>query len=219
MFKSLSTRLSVAVLCLVFAQVASAQTADEIVEKYLAALGGRAAFSKLKSRSAKGSIVVSSPVGDLAGTIEILNQAPNKTRNFIQLDLSGAGLGKVVQDQRFDGTAGYLIDTLQGNREVTSGEQFEAMKNASFPNPLLTYKEAGMTVELGGKEKVGEREAYVLVVKPKPAQPRASTSTRSPTFRSKWSRRSTSHRQAERSSRPRSFSTSKTSTALRSRFK
>jgi len=167
MFKSISTRLCIAVSFLIFAQIASAQTADEIVEKYLAALGGRAAFSKVKSRSSKGSIVVSSPVGDLVGTIEVLNQAPNKSRTFVQLDLSGVGLGKVVQDQRFDGTGGYVIDTLQGNREITSGDQFESMKNGSFPNPLLTYKEAGMTVELAGKEKVGEREAYVLVVKPK----------------------------------------------------
>src|SRR5262245_52647747 len=131
MFKSISTRLCIAVSLVLFAQVASAQTADEIVEKYLAALGGRAAFSKVKSRSAKGSISVSSPVGDLVGTIEVLNQVPNKTRTFVQLDLSGVGLGKVVQDQRFDGTAGYVIDTLQGNREITSGDQFESMKNGS----------------------------------------------------------------------------------------
>ena len=106
------------------------------------------------------------PVGDLSGSIEVLNQEPNKTRTFIQLDLSGVGLGKVIQDQRFDGTSGYVIDTMQGNRDIT-GDQLEAMKNGSFPNPLLNYKQAGATVELSGKEKVGEREAYVLVLKPK----------------------------------------------------
>jgi outer membrane lipoprotein-sorting protein len=41
------------------------------------------------------------------------------------------------------------------------------LKNASFPSPLLNYKQAGVTIELAGKEKVGEREAFVLVVKPK----------------------------------------------------
>jgi outer membrane lipoprotein-sorting protein len=41
------------------------------------------------------------------------------------------------------------------------------MKSSSFPTPFLNYKELGATVELGGKEKVGEREAYVLIFKPK----------------------------------------------------
>jgi len=91
---------------------------------------------------------------------------PNKSRTFVQLDLSGVGLGKFVQDQRFDGTSGYVIDTMQGNHDIT-GEQLDAMKNAQFPSPLLNYKGMGTTVELAGKEKVGDRDAYVLIGKPK----------------------------------------------------
>ena len=166
MFKTISTRLLIAALFLASMPIAFAQTADDIVEKHLAALGGRAAMEKLKSRSMKGTITVSTPVGDLTGAIEILNQQPNKQRTFTQLDLSAVGLGKMIQDQRFDGTSGYVIDTMQGNRDIT-GDQLEAMKNGSFPNPLLNYKQTGATVELSGKEKVGEREAYVLVFKPK----------------------------------------------------
>lgn len=166
MLKTISTRLFIAALCLVSAQIAFAQTADDIVEKHLAALGGRPALGKLKSRSMKGTLTVSTPVGDLTGAIEVLNQEPNKQRTFVQLDLTAVGLGKLIQDQRFDGTSGYVVDTMQGNRDIT-GDQLEAMKNGSFPNPLLNYKQVGTTVELGGKEKVGEREALVLVVKPK----------------------------------------------------
>jgi len=166
MLKTISTRLFIAALFLVSVQIASAQTADDIVEKHLAALGGRAAMGKLKSRSMKGTITVSTPVGDLTGAIEILNQEPNKQRTFVQLDLTAVGLGKVIQDQRFDGTSGFVIDTLQGNRDI-AGDQLEALKNGSFPNPLLNYKQAGATVELSGKEKVGERDAYVLAFKPK----------------------------------------------------
>src|SRR5215470_652948 len=166
MLKNGSQRLVLLALFLSCVQIAAAQTADEIVEKNLAALGGRTALNNLKSRSMKGTISVSTPVGELTGPIEILNQVPNKSRTSIQLDLSSLGLGKVIQDQRFDGTSGYVIDTMQGNRDIT-GDQLEAMKNGSFPNPLLNYKQAGATVELSGKEKVGEREAFVLVFKPK----------------------------------------------------
>jgi outer membrane lipoprotein-sorting protein len=166
MLKATSRRLLIAIFCLAFVQAVSAQTADEIIEKHLAALGGRAALGKLTSRTAKGTITVSTPLGDIPGSIEVLNQAPNKSRTFVQIDLSGVGLGKVIQDQRFDGTSGYVIDTLQGNRDIT-GDQLEGMKSGSFPNPLLNYKQAGATVELAGKEKVGDREALVLVFKPK----------------------------------------------------
>ena len=95
-----------------------------------------------------------------------MNQAPNKVRTLITLDLTAVGVGKMVIDQRFDGITGYAIDTLQGNRDIT-GDQLEAMRSAYFPSPLLNYKENGIAVELAGKEKVGEREAYVLMLKPK----------------------------------------------------
>jgi hypothetical protein len=166
MLKSGSRLFVLLVLFVCFVQLAAAQTADEIIEKHLAALGGRTALNNLKSRSMKGTIALSTPVGELTGPIEVLNQVPNKTRTFIQLDLSGLGLGKVVQDQRFDGTSGYVIDTMQGNRDIT-GDQLESMKNAQWPNPLLNYKEMGATVELAGKEKAGDRDAYVLIGRPK----------------------------------------------------
>jgi outer membrane lipoprotein-sorting protein len=147
-------------------QAAAAQTADEIVEKHLAAVGGRDALSKLTSRVMAGTITVATPAGEFSGPIEIWNQAPNKVRTVINLDLSAVGVGKMTIDQRFDGTTGFAIDTLQGNREIT-GDQLEGMRNGFFPTPLLNYKQNGIGIELTGKEKVGDREAFVLVIKPK----------------------------------------------------
>ena len=149
---------------------AAAQTADEVVEKHIAAIGGRAALGKLMSRTLTGTITVSTPAGEFSGPIEVMNQTPNKVRTLITLDLTAVGVGKMVIDQRFDGITGYAIDTLQGNRDIT-GDQLEAMRSAYFPSPLLNYKENGIAVELAGKEKVGEREAYVLVLKPKTGPP------------------------------------------------
>jgi outer membrane lipoprotein-sorting protein len=164
--KATSRRLAVALLVLGVSQTAFAQTADEIVEKYLTAIGGRAALGKLTSRTTTGTITLSTPGGDVSGPVEIVNQAPNKSRTLIKLDLSSFGAGQMTFDQRFDGAAGYVLDTLQGNRDIT-GNQLDNMKNSSFPTPFLNYKELGATVELGGKEKVGEREAYVLIFTPK----------------------------------------------------
>ena len=146
--------------------IARAQTADDVVEKALTAMGGRAALGKLTARVSTGAITVGTPGGDVTGTIELYNKAPNKSRTLIKIDLSTFGLGQVTQDQRFDGTTGYAIDSLNGNRDIT-GDQLEVMRSAIFPTPLLNYKEAGAKVELLGTEKVGDRDASVLRFTPK----------------------------------------------------
>jgi hypothetical protein len=151
-------------------RAAAAQTADEIVEKHIAALGGRAALGKLTSRVITGTITVSTPAGEFSGPIEVSNQAPNKVRTLIKLDLTAVGVGQMTIDQRFDGLTGYVIDTLQGNRDIM-GDQLEAMRNSFFPTPLLNYKENGITLELTGKDKVGDRDAYVLMMKAKTGPP------------------------------------------------
>jgi outer membrane lipoprotein-sorting protein len=149
------------------AQAAAAQTVDEIVEKHLAASGGRAALQALKSRTLSGTILVSIPGGELPGEIEILSQAPNKVRTLLTVDLSALGAGKLVFDQRFDGKNGYVIDTRLGNRDIT-GTELENLTNQSwFPTSLLNYKQAGTGLKLEGKAQIGGRDAYTLLVEPK----------------------------------------------------
>jgi outer membrane lipoprotein-sorting protein len=143
-----------------------AQTADEIIEKHLAASGGRAVLSKLTSRTAIGTVTVGTPVGDLTGPLEVYAKAPNKSRTLVKLDLTTLGGGLVVNDQRFDGNTGYVIDSFNGNREIT-GSQLDAMRNGYFPTPLLNYKDRISEVTVAGQEKVGDKDAYVLQITPK----------------------------------------------------
>jgi len=164
--KEFKTSLLAVALILASGRIAAAQTADDVVEKYLAAIGGRAALAKVTSRSTTGTITLSLPNGPVSGTIEILNQQPNKSRTLMKLDLTALGAGQLTREQRFDGATGYVLDSMQGNREIT-GNQLENLKNTMFPTPFLTYKEKGATVELAGKEKVDGRDAYVLLLKPK----------------------------------------------------
>src|SRR6478735_4967077 len=152
--KRLGKPLSAAIVLLAVAGTASAQTADEVIEKTLTAIGGRAALAKVKSRRTTGTITFQTPAGDVEGTVEVVNAAPNKTRTLIKADLTALGAGQMVVDQRFDGTTGYVIDTMQGNRDII-GNQLDNLRNGSFPSGLLTYKSQGITAKLGGKEKVG----------------------------------------------------------------
>ena len=147
------TRLALVAIILTWAQIASAQTADEVIEKSIAAMGGRAAHEKIKTRLTTGELSIGTPAGDIAGTVEMYAAVPNKQRTVIKADLSPFGAGQMLIDQRFDGTTGYAMDSMQGNREIT-GSQLDNMKAQAFPNPFLNYKASGMSVTLGAKEKV-----------------------------------------------------------------
>ena len=153
-------------LLLSHATASLAQTADEVIEKSITAQGGRAALLKLKSRTMTGAMVLQTPQGEIAGTIDVYTKAPNKTRSVIKLDLSQFGAGPVAIDQRFDGAAGWVIDPLQGDRDVT-GNQLENQKNGAFPTPMLGYKERGVTATLLPNQKVAGRDMFVLEFKPK----------------------------------------------------
>ena len=163
-------RFAVVAIVLAWAPIASAQTADEVIEKSIAAMGGRAAFEKIKTRVATGELSIGTPAGDIAGTVEMYGAPPNKQRTVIKADLSQFGAGQLVIDQRFDGTTGYAMDTMQGNREIT-GSQLENMKAQSFPHPFLNYKASGSSVKLGAKEQVGGRDMFVLTFQPAAGEP------------------------------------------------
>ena len=144
---------------------ASAQTADEVIEKGIVASGGREALAKVTSRATTGTMTVSTPGGDISGTIEVLNQAPNKAQTVITLDLSAMGAGKMTIDQRFDGTNGWATNSMQGETPVTTN-QLDLWRNAIFPSPFLDYKARGTKIELTGKEKLEDKDVYALLITP-----------------------------------------------------
>ncbi len=149
-----------------WAGIAAAQTADEIVEKHLAAAGGREALGKLTSRHSTGTIAVSAGGADISGTVEAFAKAPNKVRLVMKLDLTAMGAGEMTVEQRFDGTTGWTLNSMQGDNEM-KGNQLENLRNSVFPSPLLNYKEAGIKVEVLPKEQVAGKDTIVLLITPK----------------------------------------------------
>lgn len=160
------TSVAVMAVGLLWASHVQAQTADDVVEKHLAAMGGRAALAKLTSQVATGTVSMSAQGADISGPVEIYRKAPNKQRTLITFDMTPFGGSEMIVDQRCDGKTAFLSNSMQGDREIT-GAQLQGMLNASFPSPLLTYKDAGAKVELVGKDKVGNRAVFVLQYTPK----------------------------------------------------
>jgi outer membrane lipoprotein-sorting protein len=164
--KAMTTRLLTAVLLTLWSGSAAAQTADEIVEKHLAALGGREALGRLRSRVSTGTVTLTTAVGPVSGTIEASAKVPNRSRVLIKLDLSALGGAEITNDQRFDGTTGYIIDSFNGNRDIT-GPQLESMRNNAFPTSWLDYRARGFAIALIRTEPYAGRSAFVLDVTPK----------------------------------------------------
>jgi outer membrane lipoprotein-sorting protein len=172
--------ITAAILLTLDAAQATAQTADEIIEKHLAAMGGREALATIRTRVSTGSITLTTAGGPVSGTVESFAKAPNKSRTLISLDLTALGAGKIVNDQRFDGTTGFIIDTFNGNRDIT-GSQLEALRNSAFPTAWLDYRARGLTITLSGQESLGDRATFVLETTPK-AGPRVRSWVDAETF-------------------------------------
>jgi hypothetical protein len=106
--------------------------ADEIVEKHLAAMGGRPALSKVTSQVATGTVLVSAQGADIPGSIEIARMAPNKGRTLMKLDLSAFGGSEMIVDQRCDGKTASPATACRATGK--SPDQLQGMLNASYPS-------------------------------------------------------------------------------------
>ncbi len=165
--------LSVVILPALVATVLAGQafaqtlTAEQVVEKHLAAVGGREALSKITSRKATGTMIIGTPQGNLSGPVEMTAKSPNKMRASIRVDLAALGAaGEMAIDQLFDGTTGWMMNSMSGDQPM-SGDQLAGAKNAFFPSPFLNYAEHGFTIAVKPSEKVNNKDAYVLLMTPK----------------------------------------------------
>lgn len=126
---------------------------DQILDKYVQALGGRAAIEKITSRVAKGAFEL--PAFGISATIETFSKAPN--RNVTIIDVPGFGTVK----QGYDGTVAWLDEPQTGLREVTGPELDGVKRNSEFHQPTK-LKELYPKLAVTGKQKVADRDAYVV---------------------------------------------------------
>mgnify|MGYP000107533120 CR=1 FL=1 len=100
---------------------AQAKTADEILGRYIAAMGGEEAIRKITSRVQKGDM----EVGNTATPIEIVTLAPNK-----RISISKAGSSDSIT--AFDGKSGWMGSTGRPAREMAAPESWAAGMDAEF---------------------------------------------------------------------------------------
>jgi len=140
----------------------AAPTVEQILDKYVQAIGGKAAIEKQTSMTAKGSFEI--PAMGMGGNAEVFAKAPNKT--LIVVDVSGYG---VVQ-QGFNGSTAWASDPTQGIREKSGAELASAKLESEF-HKELKFKQLFSKLEFKGKEKVGDHDTYVVVATPTGSSP------------------------------------------------
>ncbi|HLY61435.1 MAG TPA: hypothetical protein VKV95_11860 [Terriglobia bacterium] len=129
-------------------------TVDQVLEKYVASMGGRAALEKFTTRVMKASVILTD-TGE-AGTLEIYKKAPDK--EFFSLEIPSNG----PAPRAYNGKAGWVVyDPDEGPQDV-GAKDLPAMKREFNFYREIQLKILYPKMTLKGREKVGAEEAYVI---------------------------------------------------------
>jgi len=134
---------------------------DQILAKYVEALGGEQAIRKVTSRVVTGTQYIPTGPGGVVpvpATIEIDQKAPNLTVNIYHTATYTISNG-------FDGTKAWSQDMRGRVIEPPSVDQGRVKRDADFYVPLNLKQQYTRTV-VRGVERVNDRDAYVVIATP-----------------------------------------------------
>lgn len=140
------------IMIMVFAQFAQAQTVDEVIDKHIAAMGGKEKLTSLKSAKMEGNLSVMG--NDVALVITTLHGIGMRA----DISVMGTDNYQVITPAK-----GIVFMPVQGMSEPTTMPE-DQLKSATgqldLQGALFNYKEKGSAAELVGKEKVDNEECY-----------------------------------------------------------
>ncbi len=132
---------------------AALPSANQIVDKYVQAIGGKAAVEKINSRELKGTFELAAM--GVSAPFESYSKAPNKTVFTINIE----GFGTVQRG--YNGAVGWDSNPQTGLRELAGAELAQMKLGADFYRDVkMMQLFPKMTVK--GIEKVNDRDAYLI---------------------------------------------------------
>ncbi len=161
----LRTRLTILAALTLLAIPARAQeatpsplpTVDEVIAKYLEAVGGRDKLKAIQSMKMTGKMVMGQGM-EAPFTLEM------KRPKQVRMDFTFQGM---TASSAFDGEKGWRVMPFQGRTEpepLSADEIKQIKEQADIDGPLVDYKDKGNTVELVGKESVEGADAYQVKI-------------------------------------------------------
>jgi outer membrane lipoprotein-sorting protein len=136
---------------------ASAQTADEIVEKFIKTVGGMEKIQAVKSLRRVGKY-------NGGGGFEAVLIEENRRPNLVRQELVIQGMTGVTA---YDGKTGWKIEPWNGKKdaEALSEEEMKGIiEDSDLDGPLVNYRAKGVKVEYVGTDEVEGTDAYKLKV-------------------------------------------------------
>lgn len=149
MYKSI-----LAVILAFFISNSFAQTADEVVNNYITAIGGIEKINSVKSAKMTGKFS--------AGSMDISFTRLYKKPMKMKMEMQIQGMTMI---QAYDGTMAWMLNPFQGSREPEKMSEVDAKsvkENADFEGTIVNYKEKGATIELIGKEDMEGTEVFKI---------------------------------------------------------
>lgn len=132
------------------------QTADELLEKNLKAMGGKDKLQAVQSMRMTGKM----KMGPMEAPMTIVKARPAETR----VDFTIQGM---TGTSAFDGTTGWTLMPFMGNKDpqkMTEAQLKDIRVEADFDGPTYDYKAKGNKVEYVGKVDVEGTPTYKLHV-------------------------------------------------------
>ena len=133
------------------------QKASDILDKMIDALGGREVLATIKDVTISGSIEII--VMGASGLATVYHTEPNKLRMDIEI------IGMVITVATDGEGTVWMINPQTGSTEEMSGKDAEEMRKDCFDfgySALLYPEKYGITYAYKGKEKIEEKDCFVL---------------------------------------------------------
>jgi hypothetical protein len=134
------------------AQTPALPTVEQVLEKYLAAMGGQAAFDKITSRTAKATIEI--PDMGITGAMTITEKAPNKALIVVEI-------AQMTVREGTDGVVAWDENPQTGLREK-AGLELAEYKRGSIFNIETKLKTAYPKMNVSARDTVNGRPAIVV---------------------------------------------------------
>jgi len=152
--RNLLLRLAGVALC---TMPLSAQTADDIIARYIKTIGGMDRIQAVQTLRRTGRFTGG---GGFEAVVVQESKRPNRVRQ--ESSLQG-----MTGNTAYDGRAGWKIEPWQGKKdpEALSEEELrDITEESDFDGPLINYQQKGNRVELVGTEQVEGTDAFKLKV-------------------------------------------------------
>lgn len=132
--------------------------ADTVLDNYVKAIGGRAAFDKLHTRIMKARLEM--PAANLSMAVTAWAARPNKMRTLVESDV----VGRI--ERGFDGAVGWEVSTTSGPQVLRGAQLEDAARDSRFDG-LAAWRDWVAKAENLGTADVDGKPAWRVRLTPK----------------------------------------------------